>query len=95
MKDKVLVQYEMCLHVEDFNNDFEVCRNASAIVRVNLARVLAAMFDESDSYKIGEIRFEEFDSSNPTHACAIFLCDVLVNVNDLFWCTAMRIENAL
>lgn len=93
MSDKVLVQYELILQVEDYAGDFEKCAADTNKVHGIFNKLLKEMFPDNDkAWEIGQIHFQEFDSTNPSHAAAYFLCDVMVNVNDLFWAYAMLTE---
>lgn len=98
MKDKALVQYEMSLSVCAYDHDFEACQADIPAVRAKLDALLVEMMgeDQRESWEIGTIIFEEFDASrSAVHAHAIFLCDVLVNLNDFFWSAMMRLENEI
>jgi hypothetical protein len=68
---------ELCLAVEDYEGDFDECANATDDVIASL-HALAMMRDTTCN--VLDVEFLEFDSSNPSHACAYFdvtyECDV-------------------
>jgi len=64
---------EVCLFVADFDDDFDVCREAFD----KAEEITKAEMKETEGIEIEvtNIEFVEFDSSNPSHACGYFSVD--------------------
>jgi hypothetical protein len=60
---------EMILAVEDYAGDFDECANATDDV---IAAMHALADSEGTTCNVLSVEFIEFDSSNPSHACAYF-----------------------